>query len=156
MTPKQVSTKVEEKVSQVEEKVTEEKEVKKPKFDKEELLTIFDEIMFSGEYREDITIKNRLKITFKTRTAAEVSAMSKEVDGLSFNMIATLHEKRAFLQVVYSLVNYAGKDISALDIEKKKDFVGKLPAVVVAALSDALIKFDEKTAAAYLEGEENF
>lgn len=131
-------------------------ETAKPEFDKDELLTIFDEILFSGEYREDVLIKGKLKVTFKSRTASDTSEITKEIDKSSFNLMAALQEQRAFLNLAFSIVSYNGKDLSAAKIEDRKIFVGKLPAVVVGALSEALVKFDRKTDAACAEGELNF
>lgn len=131
-------------------------EVTKPEFDKNELLTIFDEILFSGEYREDVLIKNKLRVTFKSRTASDTSEITREIDKSSFNLMAALQEHRAFLNLAYSVVSYNGKDLSAAKIEDRKVFIGKLPAVVVGALSEALVKFDRKTDAACAEGEINF
>jgi hypothetical protein len=51
---------------------------------------------------------------------------------------------------------YNGKDLSKVTFEEKSKFIGKLPAVVVAALSEALVKFDRKIDTACREGEENF
>lgn len=132
------------------------KEDSKPTYSQEELLVIFDDILFSGEYREDITIRNKLKVTFKSRTAAETTAITKELDSKSFNLISTLQQEQSLLTLVYSLVSYAGKDLSGLDPIKKREFVTGLASVVVASLSDALIKFDQKIDMAFSEGEQNF
>ena len=127
-----------------------------PKYPQEELLAIFDEILFSGEYTEDVSIKNRLKVSLRSRTAAETNSISKELDSKTFNLVMTMQQERSFLHLVYSLISYAGKDLKEMSIEKKKDFVGGLPVVIVAALSDALITFDEKINLACLEGDQNF
>lgn len=130
-------------------KVTE----KKPKYIQEDLLVIFDAIMFEGEYREDVTIKGKLKVTFRTRSAADTSSISRELDGKQFNLISTVQEYRALLNMAYSIVGYGNKDLSQLAIEKRIDFLGKLPTVVVSAVSDALVDFDIKTEAALREQE---
>ena len=132
------------------------KQPTKPKYDKDELLTIFDEIIFSGEYREDVSIKNKLKVTFRSRSADDINAISKELDSGTYNLISTLQEKTAFLNVVHSVVSYSGKDLAPMNSDAKKAFFGKLPAVVIGAISQALITFDAKVAAACMEGEENF
>lgn len=129
---------------------------KKPEFSNEELNVIFDEIIFSGEYKEDVIIKGKLKVTFRSRTADEVNAITKELDSQTHTLISTLQERTAFLNVVYSTAWYAGKDISGMKIEDKKAFIGKLPAVVIGAISEALLKFDSKVAKACMVGEENF
>lgn len=128
----------------------------KPKYDPNELLQIFDSILFEGDYKEDTTIKGKLKVTFKSRSADDTSAITRELDNKQFNLISALQEHRAFLNLVYSLVTYNGKNLGTAPIEERKKIVGALPAVVVAALSEALYKFDGKIDAACREGEENF
>lgn len=131
-------------------------EQKAPEFDKDELLKIFDEIIFSGEYTEEITFKGKLKIVFKARSAEETTAISREIDGKNFALITTLQEHRALLNLAYSLVGYSGKDLSKTDVEDRKKIINKLPAVMVAALSSELSKFDLKIDMACREGEANF
>ena len=128
-------------------------ETKKPKYKKEDLLEIFDTIMFEGEYKEEITIKNKLRVTFVTRSAAATSSITKELDESKFNLMSSMQEYRALLCICHSLVSYNGKDLSIATIEAKKTFVEKLPSVVVAALSNALVEFDLKTEAAMSESE---
>lgn len=127
-----------------------------PQYDPAELLAIFDSILFEGRYTEDVLIKGKLKVTFRSRSASETSEITKEIDGQQFNLISALQERRAFLNLVYSLERYNGQNIGGAKIEERKKFIGDLPAVVVAALSEALYKFDAKTDAACREGEENF
>lgn len=119
-----------------------------PKYSQEELLTIFDEIIFSGEYREEVLIKGKLKVTFITRTAANTAAITNELDSKKLNLMSSMQEYRALLCICYSLVGYDGKDLSTMTIENRKAFIEKLPSVVVSALSNALIEFDLKTEAA--------
>lgn len=130
--------------------------VDKPKYNKDELLAIFDELIFSGEYREDLTIKGRLKVTFKTRTAEETSEITQAMDTKAFSLISSVQEFRALQNLSYSLVRYNGKDIGISTKEERLKFIGKLPAVMVGALSEALVDFDAKTDAACREGEQNF
>lgn len=124
-----------------------------PKYSQEELLAIFDSIMFEGEYREDVTIKGKLKVTFKTRSAADTSAISRELDSKQFNLISTVHEYRAMLSMGYSITGYGNKDLSGLVFSKRIEFLEKLPSVVVSAISNALVEFDIKTEAALREQE---
>lgn len=132
-------------------------EENKPKFSKEELLAIFDEMIFSGSYEEEVSLRGgKLKVTFRSRTAEETTSISKDIDGTSFNLISTLQERRALLNLAYSLVKYAGKDLSGMSAEDRVKYVGKLPTPVVGALSVALSNFDQKIDAACVEGEANF
>jgi len=129
---------------------------KKPKYDPQELLAIFDEMIFSGEYQETVSIKGKLKVTFRTRSVNDITEMTRETDGKNFTLISSLAEHRALLNLAYSLVSYAGKDLSSMSIEDRKKFIGSLSGVIGSALSEALVKFDEKVSAAFAEGEENF
>lgn len=138
------------------ENVKTEVEVKKPAFDKDELLAIFDKIIFEGEYSEQTKLKGKLSITFKTRSVGETLDISKTIDAVQANLVATLNEQRAVLNLAYSLIEYSGKDLRKATVEDRLVFVKKLPVPVIAALSDALAKFDVKVDAACKEGEENF
>lgn len=133
-------------------------EAKAPKYKKEELLAIFDEMMFSGEYTEEVTIKDKLKVVFRTRSTDDTTAITRQLDARSkeFTLLSTIQEQRALLNLGYSVVMYHGKSLKDLSIEDRVKFIGKLPAVVTGALSEALIKFDAKTDAACQEGEANF
>jgi hypothetical protein len=131
-------------------------EITTSKYTKEELLAIFDSILFEGEYREEFKIKGKLAVTFRTRTADETSFITNEVDTKSFNLVSSLQEYRALLNIASSLVIYNTKDLSSLSLDERRAFVGKLPSVVAAAISNSLVEFDQKTDAALREGEENF
>lgn len=141
---------------EVQEVKAEEKKETKPEFTKEELLEVFDKILFEGEYSEEVKIRGKLPVTFKSRTGEQVLEISKKIDKLEANLITTLNEQRAILNLGYSLIDYSGKDLSKSSVEQRLDFVKKLPISVIAALSDALAKFDRKVDLACREGEENF
>lgn len=128
----------------------------KPKYDAEELISIFDEILFNNTYSEKVTIRNKLHVAFRTRTAEEVEAITRALDATSANLIATIEEKRSIMNLYYALTSYQGKDLGLLKQEDRERFVNKLPAPVVGALVIALSKFDEKVYLACKEGELNF
>jgi hypothetical protein len=134
-----------------EEKVSPEQEQEKSKYNQDELLAIFDAIMFEGEYREDVTIKGKLKVTFKTKSGSDTAAITRELDSRKFNLMSSMQEFRALLSICYSITRYNDKDLSTASLENRIAFIEKLPSVVVAALSNALIEFDLKTEAALLE-----
>ena len=137
-----------EPAKQVEEAISE--------FDKAELLKILDELIFNGEYTEEVKIKGRLKIVFRTRTADEVTTISKELDNLDFKLVGTLQEQRALHNLAYSLIEYNDKDLRAVkSIPDKYKLISQLPIFVVSAMADALAKFDRKINAACSE-QENF
>lgn len=151
--PKSAPTPVE---PEIEESQDEGVDVKESKYDKDELLRIFDEIIFAGEYQEECLVKGRLRVTFRTRAAGEVEEISKFVDATQANLIATLSEKRSLLNLQYALTFYQGKDLRGLKTEDRAKFIRSLPGPIIGALLTALLKFDEKVYAACQEGEENF
>ncbi len=128
-----------------------------PKYKKEELLAIFDEMIFSGEYIEELSLRaGKLKLSFRSRSVEDTVAITKDIDGKNFSLISTLQEHRALLNLAYSLVSYAGKDLKGMTIEDRTKFIGKLPSPVAGLISIELSKFDNKISAACEEGEANF
>lgn len=128
----------------------------KPKYNPDELASIFDEIVFSGEYSEQVAIRGKLRVVFRTRTAEELKEINRIVDGTQAVFATTLDGVRSLLQLQYALVMYQDKDLRSLKAEEKSKFLGRIPGPVVGALLNALAKFDEKIFAACQEGEENF
>jgi hypothetical protein len=128
----------------------------KPKYDKDELLRVFDEIIFEGEYMEDVTIRGKLKVKFKTRSAEEISEISRTLDSTQYNLVTTLTESRYILNLEYALIEYQGRPLGMMKHEERAKFIGKLPAPVIGVLIDALINFDNKVAEACKEVEPNF
>lgn len=135
---------------------TEKVEAPKPEWAAEELLQIFDDIIFAGEYSEDVSIKGRLKIRFRTRSTKEVETISRILDSSSLNLIQTMEEARFLLHLQYSLVNYNGKDLEGMKVDERAIFIRSLPGPVIGLLMGALDKFDRKVFAACKETEENF
>lgn len=128
-------------------------EATRPKYNKGELLAIFDEILFSNEYREEVLIKGKLKVVFKTKTAAELAKISEELDSKSYQLMATMQQARAFLDICYSLISYNGKDLSSAPIAARKEFLNGMPTAIMSAISTALVEFDLKVEAALSESE---
>ena len=128
-------------------------EQQKPKYTKEELLTILDTLLFEGEYREDVLIKSKLKVTFTTRSAASTAEITRELDSKKFNLLSSMQEYKALLCICHSITRYGDKDLTIISQEKKKEFIEKLPSVMVAAISNALVDFDIKTEAALQESD---
>lgn len=129
---------------------------KDAKYSDEELLQVFDEILFSNEYTEDFIIRDRLKVTFRTRTAAEIQDIDKSLDKMGASLMSTVEGVRAFMNLEKSIVRYQGTDLSALKAEDRTAFIGKLPGPIIGALMMTLAKFDGKVALACKLGEENF
>lgn len=147
---------VEEISSQVIPAAGKEEEIETPDYDEAELDAIFDEIVFTGVYSEEVLIRGRLPIRFQTRNAGQLNTITREVDALKANFAVTTQEYRAFQNIVYSLVEYNGKDLSTLKMEERAKFVSELPGPVVAILLQKLFDFDLKVLAACKRGEENF
>jgi hypothetical protein len=143
-----------ENVTQGEQSETVEK--KTSPFNKDELMRIFDTIVFEGAYSEEVVIKGKLKVVFKSRTAGEVSSISTDLDSKMYNLLTTIQEQRALLNLCYGILRYGNKDLSNVPIDQKKNFILALPASMIGSLSEAQNKFDQKVDAACQEGEENF
>lgn len=145
-------------VSQKEKAATKEEstEETKPTYDPEMLAAIFDDLMFQGEYTENIKVKDKLLVTLRTRTSEESEEIAIALDTLGANLFTTLEQKRSLLNLQYSLVRYHNKDLSGLSKTDKAKFLGQLPTPVIVALVNELAKFDEKVFAALKEGEESF
>jgi len=131
-------------------------DAKKPEFTPEELLPIFDTILFEGQFKEKVVIKGKLNVEFVSLSAKDVSEISEELDAKSFNLVSTLHEQRALQTLYRGLASYNNRDLTGLASDKRQEFLNKLPAAVVSALSEAQHKFNRKVDAACREGEANF
>ena len=127
-----------------------------PKYSEEVLAAVFDSLMFEGVYEEEFDIKGRLKVKLKSKSADELNQIAREVDSSSFNLISTVQQHRAFLAIVYGMVSYNNRDLSAVSVEERKKFVGKIPSPVVSLISDIVNEFDRKVDLACQDGEENF
>lgn len=135
---------------------TKKEETEESKYDVEELAVIFDEIIFSGEYTEQQTIKGKLNVVFRTRTAEELREISRIVDGTQAVFANTLDGIRSLLHLQYALVMYQGKDLRGMKPDERAKFIGRIPGPVVGALMVSMGRFDAKVFAACQEGEENF
>lgn len=127
-----------------------------PKYSKEELLRVFDEIIFSGEYVESYLIRGRLPISFRTRTAENINYIQKTIDAAGLNLISSVETMRSIMNLQFSLASYDKKDLTGLKMEDRMKMIEMLPGPIVGVLIDLMSKFDEKVALACKEGEENF
>lgn len=122
----------------------------------EELLKVFDELIFQGEYTEEQTIRGKLKVTFRSRSAEETMEISKTLDNMDFKLLSTMQEQRAFLNLAKSLTLYQGRDLEKLKADEKIQFIKRLPTSILGALADALAEFDRKVDLACREADANF
>ena len=127
-----------------------------PKYSEDELAAIFDEIIFSGEYVEEMMIRGKLRVCFRTRTAEEVRHITQVVDSTQAVYASTVDSIRSLLQLQYALTSYQGKDLGCVKTEEKARFIGQIPGPIVALLLQSLAKFDEKVFLACQAGEANF
>lgn len=104
----------------------------------------------------EMKIKGKLAITFRTRTADETLEISKKIDVIQANLVSTVNEQRAVLNLHSLNYFYQGKDLSKATVEERLIFVKKLPTPIIAALTDSLAKFERKVDIACREAEENF
>ena len=131
-------------------------EPEKPKYSQEELLQVFDELIFNGTYSEKVLVKGKLQVTFRTRTADELETISMELDATKANLVSTIVEKRSTLNLYYALSSYQGKNLSGMKIEEKSKFLKSLAAPIIGMLMVELSNFDDKVWQATKEGEQNF
>lgn len=129
---------------------------KAKEYTKEELAAVFDQLLFEGEYKEDVTIKGKLRVAFRTRNAAETMNISRVLDSSDFKLLPTIQEQRAFLNITKSLVAYQGKDLSEVKDEEKIAFIRKLPTSLISAMADSLAEFDRKIDLACRDAENSF
>jgi hypothetical protein len=129
---------------------------KKVVYDKDELLRIFDDIIFSGEYLEEVSIRGKLKVQFRTRTAEEISEISRILDSSAYNLVSTMQESRFLLNLQYALTEYQGRTLIGQKIEDRAKFVRKLPGPIIGMLVNALMDFDNKVAEACKDVEADF
>lgn len=134
---------------------TEVKAAAKPEYSKEELLRIFDEIIFSGEYIEEIMVRGRLPVKFSTRTAEQINQVQDALDASGYQLISSVENRRAIMNLEQALISYNGKDLSGMKQPERSKIIAQLPGPIIGTLFDELNKFDMKVAAACRE-ETNF
>jgi hypothetical protein len=125
-------------------------------YTKEELNPVFDTLIFEGEYQEEVTIRGKLKVAFKTRNAEETMAITRMLDSQDFKLLSTVQEQRAYQNILRSLIMYQGKDLSQVKLEDKANYIRKLPTSIMSALADALAEFDRKVDLACRDAEQGF
>lgn len=127
-----------------------------PKYSEEELLRVFDDIIFTGEYEESYVLRGKVKVTFRTRNVDEINKIQFELDSSNFQLISSVEQKRSVLTLEYALKTYHDKDLSTMTAEQRREYVKKLPGPIVGAMLEALTLFDNKVFQACKEGEANF
>lgn len=129
----------------------------KPKeYDKEVLNAIFDALIFEGEYKEEVTVRGKLKVVFRTRSAEETMNITRQLDAADYKLLPTVQEQRAYLNISKSLLMYQGKDLSGVSDEEKRNYIKKLPTPILSSIADALAEFDRKVDMASRDAEASF
>src|SRR5690606_29082892 len=139
-----------------EDKESSSKQEPESKYSKEELLAIFDTLMFENEYSEPVKVGKGCMVTFRTMTAGESNEVTKMIDSMEFNTILAVQNFTNVLNLSDAIKEYNGKDISSLQKSERYEFVKKLPEFVIAALSRKHFEFNSKVVEAVREGEKNF
>lgn len=125
------------------------------KYSQDELLTIFDALVFEGEYRE--THQGRgLKVTFRSRTGKDAVDISRALDRFEGKSYMTISTYANILTLVYSIVDLNGVDFSGMKIEDRYAAITKQSDAINALLYGKLSEFDEKISLAIEEGRKNF
>lgn len=127
-----------------------------PKYSPEELMKVFDAIIFQGDYSESFSIKGKFQVVLRTRTQKEIAEITKQVDAMDAKLVSTMEQHRAILNLQCALVQYGPRDLSTVSWEDKAKMIEKLPGPIIGALLTALGNFDDKVYQACQEGEANF
>lgn len=127
----------------------------KSKYSQEELLKIYDALVFEGTYRE--TFKGRkIALTLRSRTGDDAISINRAMDRFEGKTYMTVTTYSNMLTLAHSLVAFTGKDFKDKDIKGKYEFLLTLPDPIIAILFDKLQEFDMKVGDAIREGRKNF
>jgi len=131
-------------------------DLSKIKFEDDELMSLFDTLIFTGEYSEGFKLAGRYPITLKVRTAKEINDIQKILDSSNLNLISSVEALRSVTTLRYALTSYGDKDLSGMKPEERDKFIAALPGPVIGMLLNYLAVFDYKVAEATRVGNENF
>lgn len=130
-------------------------EPEKPKFSKEELLAVFDKLVFEGRYEE--TYKGRgITVGFRSRTGDDSVSISRALDNFESKTGVSIQTYVNMLTLSHSLVFYNGKTFEDKAVKEKFAYLSSLPDAVLTILMSKLNEFDEKVWLSMDEGRKNF
>ena len=132
------------------------KEEKKPTYKKEDLLKIFDTILFEGEFRETVKLGKNYTIKFRTRTVGESNDITRKVDALDLKTFLAVQNFTNVITLAYAICEINNKNLMDLKFEEKYKLIKQLPEGLIVVISSKLFDFDQKVMAAMKEGQENF
>lgn len=133
-----------------------EKESSKSKYSKEELLSIFDTILFEGQYEEMKKIGSRYSVKFRTRSVKESNEITRRIDKLELGTIMAVQNFTNVLTLTYAISEINGVSLAGVDFANRYEKIQGLPESLIVLLSHKLREFDMKVMEAMKEGDENF
>ena len=123
---------------------------------KEKFLRIFDQIMFEGQYTEVFHLSKRYKVRFRSRSSGEEMTISQRLDTMTFNTLAAYSNQASLLTLAYATLQFGNDDLEKMTVKERYEYITKLPAPIIPALSKKLIEFDDMITKALEYGQENF
>lgn len=127
----------------------------KAKYSKDELLAIFDKLVFEGKYEE--TFKGRgITVGFRSRTGDDSVSISRALDNFESKTGVSIQTYVNMLTLSHSLTFYNGKTFEDKAVKDKFTFLSSLPDAILSILMGKLNEFDEKVWLSMEEGRKNF
>lgn len=134
----------------------EEKDPRYAKHSKEELLNIFDTLLFDGMYEELVRVGKSFTVKFRTRSVKESNEITRRIDKLELNTIMAVQNYTNVLTLAYAISELEGRKLVDMEFKERLDKINALPESLIILLSNKLRDFDMKVMAAMREGDENF
>lgn len=123
---------------------------------KDYLLAIYDDLITKGEYVETFQVSKDLNVVWRSRTLGEANTIARIIDSASFSTVIAVQNHTNTLNMASSLLGLRGKSFKEVKLAEKREFLEKLPEVLIIRLSESLSKFDRKVAEAVEYGKVNF
>lgn len=125
------------------------------KYTKEELLAVYDTLVFEGSYTE--VYKSRgINAVFRTRNGDDVIRLNQYLDSYQAKSMASLQTYSNMLTLAASLKSVNGKEFKSGDIQSAYAHLKTLPDALNTLLLMHLSDFDNKVGLAIDEGRKNF
>lgn len=131
------------------------KEEEKPKYTKEELLAVYDTLVFEGTYTQVFRSRG-LNAEYRTRSGDDVVRLNQYLDAYQAKSMASLQTYSNMLTLAASLKSFNGKEFKPGDIRGTFDYLRTQPDAVNTLLLMNLSDFDMKVGMAIEEGRKNF
>lgn len=128
----------------------------KSKYSQEELLSLFDTLLFEGAYEELVKVGRNFTVKFRTRSVGESNEITRRIDRLELNTIMAVQNHTNVLTLAYAIVELNGQKLVDDDFKKRLTRIQSLPESLIIVLSHKLQEFDMKVMEAMKEGDSNF